>query len=86
MSAHETKVVEFSEIILGFCSAALSYMGYSNEVNKDIIKNLPLAQQNIDIIEMLKNKTQGNLSSEEDSLINQVLKDLKLKYAEAPKA
>jgi hypothetical protein len=42
--------------------------------------NLPLAQQNIGIIQMLKDKTKGNLTDEEKKLIDQVLSDLQLRF------
>ena len=75
--------VEFSGLVLGFCSAALSYLGYGNS---DSPKNLSLAKQNIDILKLLSDKTKGNLSDEESKLLNDALVDLKTKYAEAAKA
>ena len=74
----ETKdnFVEFSGLILGFSSAALSYMGVKHEGGVDVPKNLPLAQQNINIIKMLKEKTAGNLDVDEDKLLTQILADL----------
>ena len=75
--------VDFSGLILGLCSAALSYLGYSEG---SVGKNLILARQNIDIIEMLRAKTKGNLSDEEKTLIEEVSKDLMLKFVEVSKA
>lgn len=73
--------VDFSGLILGFSSAALYYIGDGEiEGEKIASSNLPLAKQNIRIVEMLQEKTKGNLSQEEDNLLNQVLKDLRLKY------
>lgn len=78
--------VDFTGLILGFCSAALSYMGYStNEGAPTGSRNLELAKQNIDIIELLKEKTVGNLSAEEAKLTDQVLADLQMKYVEVSK-
>ena len=71
--------VDFSGLILGFCSAALAYLGYGDE---GLGKNLILARQNIDIIEMLQQKTQGNLTLEEKTLIDEVVFDLKAKFVE----
>ena len=73
--------VDFSGLILGFSSAALYYLGASGIEGKGPAEiNLPLAKQNIRIIEMLLEKTKGNLSKEESSLLDQMLKDLHLKY------
>jgi len=71
--------VDFSGLILGLCSAALSYLGYNDSA---IGKNLILARQNIDIIEMLRAKTQGNLTPEEKTLIEEVIFDLRVKFVE----
>jgi len=43
-------------------------------------KHLPLAKQTIDLIGMLKEKTKGNLTSEEEKFIDQVLFDLRMRY------
>ncbi|HYX39427.1 MAG TPA: DUF1844 domain-containing protein [Oligoflexus sp.] len=72
--------VDFSALILGFCSAALSYMGFGPE---KVNRNLMLARQNIEIIELLAKKTAGNLSAEEDKLTQEVLHDLRLKFVDA---
>ena len=73
--------VDFSGLILGLSSAALYYIGESDVEGKKVgEKNLPLAKQNIRIVEMLKDKTKGNLTKEEHQLVDSVLKDLHLKY------
>lgn len=75
----EQQKVEFSGLVLGFCSAALSYLGYGDENSP---KNLPLAKQNIDILALLEEKTKGNLSEDEKRLLGDALVDLKTKYSE----
>lgn len=78
--------VDFSALILGFSSAALYYMGEGTvEGRSSGQKNLPLARQNIDIILMLREKTKGNLTAEEQTLLSQLLADLQLKVVEAGK-
>lgn len=78
--------VDFSGLILGFSSAALYYIGHSSIESKNTPKrNLPLAKQNIRIIELLKEKTKGNLSPEEDKLISEVLLDLRNKCEKTEK-
>jgi len=44
--------------------------------------NLALGHQMIDILAMLEEKTRGNLSAEERQLVDQVLYELRLRYAE----
>ncbi len=73
--------VNFSELILGFSSAALYYLGHAEADGKKIQeKNPPLAKQNIKIIELLEDKTKGNLTEHEEKLVRQVLNDLRLKF------
>lgn len=75
--------MQFNEFVLGLCSAALSYMGVSDSPLGKVEKNLDLASQNLHIIELLQQKTKGNLTDEEQDLIDQVVRDLRLKLAEA---
>ena len=48
--------------------------------------NLPAAQQMIDILSLLEEKTRGNLTAEERQLLEQLLYELRLRYLEASKA
>lgn len=76
--------VDFSALIMGFSSAALYYLGeHPVEGKASAQRNLPLARQNIDIIDLLHEKTQGNLTTDEAKLITQVMSDLKVKCLEA---
>lgn len=77
----DSNAIEFSGLILGFSSAVLYYLGHSQIEGKSLAEpNLALAKQNIQIIEMLGHKTKGNLNPEEARLIEQILKDLRLKF------
>ena len=71
----------FSTFILSLSTSALVHLGELPDpiTNKKEI-NLQLAKQTISIIEMLKDKTKGNLTSDEESLIDSVLYDVRLKY------
>ncbi len=46
-------------------------------------KNLPAAKQTIDILQILQEKTQGNLTSEESQLLEASVYDLKMTYLRA---
>lgn len=76
--------VTFSQLILGFASAALYYTGDSPLAGKkEGEKNLHLARYNIDIVRLLAEKTSGNLSEEETKLTREVLSDLDQRFAAA---
>jgi hypothetical protein len=47
--------------------------------------NLPAAQQMIDILALLEEKTRGNLTAEERQLLEQILYELRLRFVEANK-
>jgi hypothetical protein len=44
------------------------------------VKSLSLAKQTIDILGMLEEKTQGNLSTDEENLLENILHELRLMY------
>ena len=46
-------------------------------------QNLPAAQQMIDILSLLEQKTRGNLTAEERQLLDQLLYELRLRFVEA---
>lgn len=52
---------------------------------KPMEPNLPVARVFIDQLEMIREKTRGNLSSEESDVLNKVLADLQLAFVEAGK-
>jgi hypothetical protein len=77
------KDVDFSSLILGFSSAALHYTGHARLDLADENKaNIPLARQNLNLIRLLKEKTQGNLTPEESQLIAFVISDLEKKLGD----
>jgi len=80
-------VIDFYTFILSLGSSVLIHLGDAPhpETGKPAERNLPLAQQSIEILAMLEQKTRGNLSDEEAKLLDQLLLDLKLRYVEASK-
>lgn len=73
----------FSTFILSLSSSALVSLGeLPDPVTKEKKVDLNMARQTISIIEMLKEKTKGNLTEEEERLIDTTLCDLKLKFVD----
>jgi len=78
--------ISFASLIFSLSSTALFHLGelpdpQTNEKKKD----LPLAKHAIDTIAMLKEKTAGNLSSDEEKFVVNVLTDLRLRYVKEKK-
>ena len=47
--------------------------------------DLPMAKQNIDLLELLLEKTKGNRTADEDRLIEQLLFETRLRFVEVQK-
>jgi hypothetical protein len=54
-------------------------------ITQQITKELPQAKYNIDLLGILKEKTQGNLSQEEEQALEQILYELRMIYIEVSK-
>jgi hypothetical protein len=77
--------MSFDIFVLSLNASALIHLGESRDVdgaaeNAEQAVNLPLARQTIDILSMLELKTRGNLTGEEEGLLNQILFDLRMRY------
>lgn len=76
----------FSTFILSLSTSALVHLAeLPDPMSNEKKVNLPLAKQTIAIIEMLQEKTKGNLTEEEGRLMEELLYDLRLKYVQAAK-
>ena len=79
--------VDFSTFVISLGTSALYHMGMVPDpaTGKPAEPNLPVARQTIDTVEMLQDKTQGNLSDEESTLLKNLLTELRMRYLEATK-
>jgi hypothetical protein len=76
----------FSTFVLSLSTSVLVSLGeLPDPLKNEEDLNLPLAKQTISLIEMLTEKTKGNLSEEEERMINNILYDLRMKYVEKAK-
>jgi len=76
--------ITFPSLLFSLSTSALIQLGeIQDPMSKQTAKNLPLAKQTIDLIGMLKEKTKGNLTSDEEKLMENMLYDLKLRYVKA---
>jgi hypothetical protein len=73
--------VTFSNFVLSLSTTALYHFGdFPDPVTKKAEKNLTAAKQTIDMLNMLKNKTIGNLDNNEKELLDGVLYELMMRY------
>ena len=75
--------VTFSTFVLGLSTQALLHLGeIPNPVTSAVEPDLEAAKQVIDILGMLRDKTRNNLEPGEESLLDSVLYDLRMRYVE----
>jgi len=78
--------IDFPTFILSLATSAQIHLGaIPNPQTGKAEANLPLAKETIDLLEILKEKTKGNLSSDEERLFEHLLYDLRMMYVERNK-
>jgi hypothetical protein len=75
--------VNFAALIMSFNTSALCHLGEVAEpgTGKKVM-DLELARHTIDTLQLLQEKTKGNLSKDEEELLAHSLYDLKLRYVQ----
>jgi hypothetical protein len=73
--------INFSTFIFSLNASALVHLGaIEDPASGQKVKNLPLAKQTIDILNMLEEKTRGNLNKDEENIMRNILYDLRIAY------
>lgn len=75
----------FLDLVLSAAAGALQSLelGVPDKEGKKEKPNLGLARYSIDMLELLKLKTKGNLEAEEERFLQEILHQLRLRYVEA---
>jgi hypothetical protein len=75
--------ISFTAFMVGLSTQALMQLGeISDPQGGQPEVDLSAAQQLIDIVGMLKEKTRGNLDKDEEGLVDAILFELRMKYVE----
>jgi len=73
--------INFSTFIMSLNASALVNLGVIDDpASGTKSRNLPLGKQTIDILGMLEDKTQGNLTEDEAEMLKSVLYELRILY------
>ena len=73
--------INFATFVFSLNSSVLLQLGLIDDpATGKKTKNLPLAKQTIDILSMLEEKTQGNLTKDEETMLKNILYDLRMLY------
>ncbi len=79
--------IGFRDLLSLLISQALAYMGaYPDPRTGQAVVALDLARFHIDMLEVLEQKTKGNLTDEESRVLSRALNELRLEYVEVAKA
>jgi hypothetical protein len=79
---------DFAGLALSLATSALFHLGLvaDPETGAPGQKNLALARHSIDTLELLEEKTRGNLTNEESALLANLLTELRVHYVESSRA
>lgn len=73
--------VSFPTFLLSLHTSALIHLGIiPDPISEKCEVSLEIARQNIDLLEILKTKTEGNLTPEEAKLMENILYELRIAY------
>lgn len=80
--------ITFGAFVLSLATSGLVHLGQipspdAPEGSEPGPPDLPLARQTIDLLEMLQQKTRGNLEQDEEKLLESLLYDLRMGYVRA---
>jgi hypothetical protein len=79
----DTDKMLFSNLVVMLSSSAMQQLGkIVNPLNNKTEVNLEAAQVTIDMLTMIKNKTEGNLDQDESKMLSDILASLQMNYVE----
>jgi hypothetical protein len=79
--------MDFSAFILSLNASSLIHMGeIPDPESRSRSVNIPAARHTIEILEIIKDKTAGNLDTDEDKLLDDILYTLRLKFLQHSKS
>jgi hypothetical protein len=75
--------LDFASLVFLYVQTTLVYLGeIEDPAGQKKVENLKAAQQTIDILELLQEKTRGNLTPQEGQYLQGVLFDLRMRYVQ----
>lgn len=77
--------LDFSTFVLSIIGSAYVHLGDAPNPDGQPERNPELARQDIDLLGLLQEKTRGNLTGEEERLLDQALYDLRMRFVEVTK-
>lgn len=79
--SYQLPKLDFSTFVLSLNSSVLVQLGLLEDpASGQKTKNIIMAKQTIDLLAMLEEKTQGNLTSDEANILKNILYELRMLY------
>lgn len=76
--------MDFSTFVLSLASSAMAHLGETElPGGGTVMKDLALAKQSIDILDILQEKTRGNLDRDEEQILQEMLYSLRIAFVKA---
>ena len=71
----------FVNLVLTLHNAAMLHMGkIKNPLSDKVERDMSQAEMSIDMLDMLKKKSEGNLTDEENNILSRTLNELKMNF------
>ena len=76
--------IDFATFVLSLRHSALMHLGDAPDPSAGgaLRRDVAMAKQTIELLAVLQEKTTGNLTGEEERLLDQVMYDLRMRYEE----
>ncbi|MCS6898800.1 MAG: DUF1844 domain-containing protein [Myxococcales bacterium] len=79
---HDLPQMDFATFLLSLNHSVRMHLGDAPHPDGSVERDPALAKQSLEILELLQEKTKGNLTGAEERLMSQLLHDLRLRFAE----
>ena len=77
--------IDFTTFVMSIVGSAYVHLGDAPGPDGAAESNLLFARQDIALLDLLQDKTKGNLTGDEERLLSQALYDLQLRFVEVAK-
>lgn len=75
--------IDFGTFLIGFFQTGMMNLGrIEHPETGETVTDMKAAKHNVEILELLQQKTEGNLDDEEENLLQRLLYDLKVAYSQ----
>ena len=82
----DERSAQFFTVVHMFQRTAMVHMGMMPDYEGNRQWNMVEAKSGIDMIQMLKEKTEGNLQEQETKLLSAIIAELQMQFVKAPQA